>query len=192
MKKELLYMLGLGVVLLGACDTIDQQKEKDMAVSSVGSSTDNAKKSEKFVKDAYRNNLKLIEIGKLGQKNASGAEVKAFADKLVEHHTRMNEELLEIAGDLSIEQPKGSERKIPDIGALEKEKAGNKFDKHFLKMAAKRHKKDLNLYENAGEELEQEQLRNYAISNIPAIQEHLDQAESLEASVKSDSDDANM
>jgi len=192
MKRKILYAFVLGAFLLSACDQVQQQNEKDTVISSVESSEAKTKNAEEFVREAYKNNLREIEIGKLGQKNARSAEVKAFADMLVEHHSRANEELLEIASSLSIDKPKGNEQKVPDIAALENRKAGEKFDKKFLKMAGKRHKKDLDLYESAAKDLDQEELKNYARNNVPVIQEHLNQAETLEASVKSDSEDSGM
>lgn len=192
MKKNVLYAFVLGALLLNSCDQVQQNNEKDTAISSVGSSEAKTKNAEDFVKEAYKNNLREIEIGKLGQKNAQSVEVRAFADMLVEHHSQANEELLEIASSLSIEKPKGEEQKVPDIAGLENKKAGEKFDKKFLKMAGKRHKKDLELYESAAKDLDQEALKNYAKNNVPVIQEHLNQAEALEASVKEDSDNSGM
>ena len=52
---------------------------------------------QKFVEEAAHGGMAEVEAGKLAQKQASQASVKAFAEHMVTDHTRANDQLKQIA-----------------------------------------------------------------------------------------------
>src|SRR5579863_9201352 len=52
---------------------------------------------EKFVRGAAEGGMAEIELGKLAQERGQSEEVKKFGQRMVEDHTKANEELKQIA-----------------------------------------------------------------------------------------------
>jgi putative membrane protein len=63
---------------------------------------------------------------------------------------------------------------------------GVKFDQTYAKNMVKDHKKDLKEFQNAAKGLQDPELRNFAESAVPILQEHLTMAQNMETTVKSE------
>src|SRR6202011_3900824 len=58
-----------------------------------------------FVKEAATGGMAEVELSKIAQKSEN-ADVKRFADRMVEDHTKANELLTSIATELGVQMPK--------------------------------------------------------------------------------------
>ena len=69
---------------------------------------------KKFVKDAAIGGLTEVELGKLAAQKGSSDAVKQFGQKLVDDHTKANDELKQVASAENIQAGRGvrSDRRI--------------------------------------------------------------------------------
>src|SRR3569832_1564497 len=84
----------------GSSSTQDSSKAASSAGSSQLSSTD-----QNFVKKAAQGGMAEVELGKLATQKASSDDVKKFGQRMVDDHTKANDQLKQIAGSKGISLP---------------------------------------------------------------------------------------
>lgn len=135
---------------------------------------------QKFVKMAAQSGMAEVKVAELGSKKAENADVKAFAETLIKHHTAVNTELKDFAAkkgvELSASAPADSADKVQ---GLEKE-SGKKFDKEFLQGLISSHKKSIKNFENASADSKDGELKAWVDKTLPTLKSHLEQAQALE------------
>lgn len=145
-----------------------------------------ARADRKFVEKAAESGMYEVQIAQLAAAKATDASVKSFASMLVDHHTKANNELVQLANARKVELPAAPRRALRrDIEKLAKKK-GAEFDREFVrKVGIKAHEKDIKLFEKAGRNLEDAELKAFAIRTLPVLRDHLAQAQRLPQSGKS-------
>ena len=122
-----------------------------------------------------------VQAGQLASTKASDPQVKTFAETLVKDHTAANDELIKLANSKHVELPPGpshGERK--DIDKLGKQ-SGAAFDKEFVSMGVKDHRKDVKDFEKASGKAKDPELKAWIDKTLPKLREHLAMAEKLRA-----------
>ena len=152
-----------------------------------------ARADRRFIVDAAGSGMFEVEAAKLAVTRASNPQVKSFANMLVEHHTRANDELTKIANakrvELSAAPPKGRRTDIEQLG----EKKGAEFDREFVRnVGIKAHEKDIKLFEKASKEAKDPEIKAFATKTLPQLKEHLAQAQKLPQAGKGGKDDASQ
>jgi predicted outer membrane protein len=65
------------------------------------------REDQRFIKEAGAGGLAEVELSKIAQKSGN-PEVKNFADRMVQDHSKANQELVTIASSLGADVPKGA------------------------------------------------------------------------------------
>jgi putative membrane protein len=133
-----------------------------------------------FVKMAASSGMHEVEISKLATTKARNDEVKKFAQKLVEDHTKANEGLKEAAKAANLPVP---EKMLADHQkAVDrfKEYKGTNFDADFVKHAVTSHEKSVVLFGRAAKEAKNERIKAFAEKTLPVIKEHLEMAKKIQ------------
>jgi len=141
------------------------------------------KSDEQFMMKAAQGGLMEVEVARLAQEKASSSEVKEFARKLEQDHTKANDQLKQLAAQKNVQLP-------TDIGPHKamvdklRNASGDQFDKAFLKMQTQHHKKDISEFEKEGNRGMDSDVKALASSTLPTLQEHLRQAQELQGSTR--------
>ena len=139
---------------------------------------------KKFAKDAALGGITEVELGKLATQKASSDAVKQFGQKLVDDHTKANSQLKEIAGKENIDIPDSLDAKHQSrIDKLSK-LSGPAFDKAFIKDAVKDHEHDVSEFQSEAQAGSDPNIKQFASSTLPALQEHLTMAKNLNKTEK--------
>ena len=165
MKIKTLITLGLAIALSALGQNIFAADAKEA----------NASASEKaFMKKAADGGMTEVELGKLAADKGGSQEVKDFGDKMVKDHTKIGDNLKEIAGKLDVTLPeKVSEKhqaKIDKLGKM----SGAAFDKTYVNEMVMAHEKDIAAFEKAGKEAKNEDLKKFIDDSVPTMKEHLE------------------
>jgi putative membrane protein len=144
-----------------------------------------ARGDRKFVQKAAESGMFEVQIAQLAATKATDPQVKSFASMLVDHHTKANNELVQLANAKKVElpaaPPRGMRRDIEKLG----KKSGAEFDRDFVRnVGIKAHEKDIKLFEKASKDLKDAELKAFATKTLPVLQEHLAQAQKLPQSGK--------
>lgn len=192
-------------------------KDKDKGAPGAASTTQAGKagtlssSDERFIKDACKGGHIEAEMGKLGVQKAQNPQVKQFAQKLADDHSKANAELKQLASSKGITLPEpperiaGTDESADRTQVRDKEDAdpsrarehaefkrewqklesasGAEFDRQFVSMAVKCHEKGVKEFEKASQGTGDAEVKAYAAKTLPTLQEHLRTAQSLQSQV---------
>jgi putative membrane protein len=159
-----------------------------MGVSTVRAADENrgqlASSDYKFAVEATRANTEEITLGQLASQKASNPSVQKFAQRMVQDHTKANQQLAQIisqkAATLPTTTTSSEERETDRLNKL----SGVDFDKAYIERMVKDHKKDVKEFQKAADGAKDPDIKAFAQNTLPTLQEHLQMAENAEAEVK--------
>jgi putative membrane protein len=127
----------------------------------------------KFAMEAAMGGLMEVELGKLAASKGASDEVRQFGQRMVDDHSKANAELMQLASAKGMTLPTAPDAKhqaeLRKLSAL----TGEKFDKEYVKMMLKDHRKDVAAFEKeAGGGMDAD-LKAFAASTLPTLREHL-------------------
>ncbi|MEH6564317.1 MAG: DUF4142 domain-containing protein [Halopseudomonas sp.] len=132
---------------------------------------------ESFFEEATANNLAEIQGAKAALKEGS-PEIREFAQKMLDDHTALNEELKTLAKKMEIEV--SSDPGLIDQGkqwVLER-RDGESFDAAYLNSQIAEHQQTIELFNRAQKTRDQE-VSALAEKTLPKLKEHLEMAKEL-------------
>ena len=141
-------------------------------------------KDVEFASSVTNNALNKVNTGKMALEKSTNSRVKNFATMLVNDHTKLGDELDEIAKDKKITLPALSgmaEMHQADRLAM---KQGNDFDKAYLDAMILDEKKALNICENGAKTCKDASLKAFAAKSTPVLKMHLDSAQAVRSSLQ--------
>ena len=154
-----------------------------LAASTVTFAASDKISAADFVKKAGAANAAEVQMGELGAKKATDAEVKAFAQKMVADHSKANTALTTLAKTKSLEVP--TEPSLIHKGLHEKfklQKADKDFDHDFMQQMVRDHESAVELFQTASNDTTLDpDLRAWAKKTLPTLEQHLADARKLEA-----------
>jgi putative membrane protein len=146
-----------------------------------------SRSDRKFIQQAAEGGMFEVQAAQLAASKATDPGVKSFASKLVGDHTQANNELVQLANAKKVElpaaPPRGKRREVEKLGKM----TGKDFDQHFVReVGIKDHEKDIKDFEKAGEKVKDADLKAWVQKTLPHLREHLQMAQKLPESGKSD------
>jgi len=177
----------ISALMLGAIMGMSFKEEAPLttSVALVSSISDvNAMSPEQFVHKAYGGNMAEVQMAELAKKKASNKEVKEFAEMMIKDHSKANSELKSIASQKNFKLPESSPMEMKAKMKELEGKTGSAFDTHYMNMMVKEHQKDVEMYQKAAKEINDNVLKNYITNTLTIIQGHLDKAEKISKSLE--------
>ena len=147
--------------------------------SAATSTGDNA-----FMMKAAQGGMAEVELGQLAAQKAQNADVKKFAQKMVEDHSNANTELKTLATKKGMTLP-------PDVGAkhkatMDKLKAlsGAEFDKAYVAAMVEDHKEDVADFEKQATSATDADVKAFAAKTLPTLKTHLEMIQGIQGKMK--------
>lgn len=151
--------------------------------SAVAAAADDKITAEEFAKKAGAAGNAEVEMGKLGVQKATDPDVKAFAQKMVADHTKANKELMAAAKGKNLEVPADAD--MMHKGMMEKfehQKADTDFNHDYMEQMVRDHKKVIEVFQSAANDTTLDpEMRALAKKTLPTLQQHLADAQKIEA-----------
>lgn len=132
-----------------------------------------------FIQKAARGNLEEIQTAHIALQRAQDPQVRAFANTLIQDHMQANNQLQQIANAKGVEFPNSITTGEEHANQRLQNKSGADFDRAVVDHWVKDHKKDIKEYDSEAKHAKDPQLKQYAISTLPTLQDHLSRAQSL-------------
>jgi putative membrane protein len=156
--------------------SMDQQQQQQTGTSGMntGPAVDKA-----FVKKALEGNIAEIEMGKLALQKSNDDQVKQFAQRMVDDHGKMLDELKPVAEQMGVKVPEGPSK--GQMKSMDKMKAlsGDAFDQAYIKDMVKDHKGDDNDFKMEAQSTQSPQLKQMVMQSDQTIESHLQQIQQL-------------
>ncbi|HEX8151237.1 MAG TPA: DUF4142 domain-containing protein [Pyrinomonadaceae bacterium] len=127
----------------------------------------------KFAMEAAMGGMMEVELGKVAASKGASDEVRQFGQRMVDDHSKANAELTQIASGKGMTLPTAPDAKhqaeMRKLSAL----SGEKFDREYVKMMLKDHRKDVPAFEKEANGGTDAELKAFAASTLPTLREHL-------------------
>ena len=154
------------------------------AVSANDNGHDSVKKTGKkmssssFVTEAARGGMAEVELGKLALVRAQDPDIREFAQRMVDDHSRANAELKQLAQSKNWKLPTGLTTKQQMTYNSLHDKAGTDFDREYAKLMMKDHDHDVKMFEKYSEHGADADLKSFASNTLPTLRDHQEMARS--------------
>jgi len=136
-----------------------------------------------FVREAAIGGLAEVELGQLAAQKASSADVKQFAQRMVTDHGKANTELKSLAQKKNITVPTELDAKHKQTIEKLSKLSGPAFDRAYMDEMRKDHKKDVSEFKQQSMKGSDPELKAWAATILPTLQEHMQMAERTHSAV---------
>ena len=136
-----------------------------------------AEPDKKFIMNAAAGGLYEVEAGKLATQKASSEDVKKFGQRMVDDHSKANDELMQLANTKGVTPPKEIDKKHK--GELDKLSKASNFDKTYMEMMVKDHEKDVSEFRKEAKDGKDPDVKAWAAKTVPTLEEHLNMAKGM-------------
>ena len=137
-----------------------------------------------FVTKAAVGGMAEVELGKLAQQKAASDQVKQFGSHMVDDHTKVNDELKQIAGAKNVALPTSLDAKHQAAMAKLQKLSGASFDRAYMAEMQKDHKETIALFERESRSGKDADLKGFATKTLPNLKDHLKMVQETTASMK--------
>jgi putative membrane protein len=182
MINKTLYATMLALPLLSAAPALAQTASPTTpltpgATAPAGTTTtatpaDLSAADKRFIQNAAVGGMAEVQVAQLAEQKTQNPTVKAFAEKMVNDHTPNNEQLVKLAESKGVTPPTEldamHQRQMTKLESL----SGRKFDTTYLKGQEKDHAMMLKTFEAEAKNGHDPDLKQFAQTTIPVIEEH--------------------
>jgi putative membrane protein len=136
---------------------------------------------KKFVMDAAVGGMEEVTLGQLAAQKATDPDVKNFGQKMVDDHSKANDQLKQVASQKGITVPSSlPASKQKDVDKLSK-LSGAAFDKAYVSMMVQDHKKDVAEFQKESKNGKDTDIKGFAANTLPTLQDHLKMIQDISA-----------
>lgn len=179
----------LAVLLAGSCTLLATASLAQETANPAGMSPDTPGKEmaqpapegsntqdKLFVRQASLGGRAEVELGTLAQKKATNDSVKKFADRMVEVHSKSNQQLQRAGRGLNADLPKDLDPEHQAIRNELQKATGQTFDLAYISAQIQDHQRTANLLQWHISTGQNEALKKYSMETLPEVMEHLENA----------------
>ena len=138
-----------------------------------------------FVKKAISGNYNEINASKMALQKSQNDQVKQFAQKMIDDHQKMLDDLHTLAGQENVkfkDEPTSEGKKMAaKLNGL----SGAEFDKAYVAGMVKDHKEDVRDFQAEISSGKDQPTKDAAQKSLPVIQDHLQMIQGIQQSMKS-------
>jgi putative membrane protein len=156
-----------------------QSSNEKMASANSGTSAKLAPADRQFIKKAAEGGLAEVELGKLATEKAESPEVKQFGQRMVDDHTKANDQLKQVASEKGVAVPEKLSAKDAATKARLEKLSGKAFDRAYMRDMVTDHTKDVSEFRMESKNAKDPDVKNFASQTLPTLQDHLKEAKSI-------------
>ena len=152
----------------------------DQSATMTQTSDPSSKMMDKaFVRKALQGGMAEVEMGKLAATKGSSEDVKQFGQKMVDDHTKLGDQMKQIAGQMNVNVPESLVKKDKAEVAKLNVLNGDAFDKAYIKQMVKDHKQDERDFKEEARNATDPNLKEAAMQGSQVIEQHLQMIEQI-------------
>ena len=171
-------LLALAPAFAQTSTTTTDKKTTHHAATSTGTAASGLSSADrKFITSAAQGGLLEVELGKIAAQKASNADVKTFGQRMVDDHSKANDQLKQLATQKGVTlSDKLSPAKQKDVDKYNK-LSGAAFDRSYISHMVADHKKDVAEFQKESKSGKDTDLKSWASTTLPTLQDHLKMAQ---------------
>jgi|SRR5215472_5532767 len=141
---------------------------------------------QKFLHKAAEGGIAQVEFGKLAEQNAQSQDVKDFGKRMVDDHSRANDELQQIAAQQGATLPSGLSSSDNTTKEHLSKMKGDSFDKAYMRHMVVDHETDVSGFKQEARGGSDPQLKDWATKTLPTLEQNLQLAQHVDSKVKTE------
>jgi putative membrane protein len=183
-----------GVVLLGGAMAMGQNRPMGSQTQQPSNTTQNndmnsqeqqqinsegAMQDREFVHDALQGGMAEVQLGQLAVQKGSSADVKQFGQKMVDDHTKLGDQMKQVAQQMGVKEPKDLSKKDRELIAKLQGLSGAQFDDAYIEAMVKNHKKTVSDFKQEAGNTQNSSLKQIVQQDGQIIDGHLQMIEQI-------------
>ena len=175
---KIAHVAAVGVILLVVAVMIGVAgQNSNQSGGQAGGTVSSA--DRKFAMTAAMDGMTEVELGRLAAERGASDGVKQFGQRMVDDHSKANDELKQWAATAGVMLPTALDAKHQAMVAKMSGLSGAAFDKAYAQAMVKDHTKAVQLFQREADRGMDAGLKTFASSKLPTLREHLEMARSL-------------
>ncbi|MEP7155259.1 MAG: DUF4142 domain-containing protein [Betaproteobacteria bacterium] len=136
---------------------------------------------KKFVMEASQAGNAEVDAGNMALRKASSAEVKAFAQKMVDDHSKAGNDLTSAANKAGLTPSKDTPPAYKSVASNLAALNGKAFDKAYVNQQLDEHRKAVALFKEESAKGGNLDLKEFATRTLPTLEMHLKHVEGVKS-----------
>ena len=137
-----------------------------------------------FILEAAQGGMGEVELGKVAAQQGGTAEVKQFGQRMVDDHSKGDDELKAIAQQRGITLPSSLDSKDQALVNRLSKLQGTSFDRSYIRNMVSDHKQDVAAFRRESTSGKDPEVKAWATKMLPMLEEHLKMAEAANKTSK--------
>jgi putative membrane protein len=163
--------------------TASRPEQHPDAAKSSPKAAGKAMSDQQFVMNVAKDGMAEVELGKLAADKASSADVKKFAQKMVDDHSKANDELKTLAQNKNITLPAAPDAAHKAHVDRMSKLSGEAFDRAYMQDMVKDHQKAVQAFRMESQSGKDADVKAWAAKTLPTLEEHLKMAQDANKAV---------
>jgi putative membrane protein len=132
-----------------------------------------------FVKNALQGGIAEVQLGQLTLQKSNNDQVKQFAQKMIDDHTKLGDQMKPVAQQIGVAVPTEPSKKDKATMAKLQALSGPAYDQAYIKDMVKDHKQDLSEFQAEDSSGQDPAVKDAATQGSQVISQHLQMAQQL-------------
>jgi len=132
-----------------------------------------------FVRSMMESDVAEVQLGQLALEKSQSDDVKQFGQKMVDIRKQLDNQLMPLAKQLSVSQPKGPAKKDKELIAKLGTLSGPQFDEEYIRAVVVGHRKDVKNFKSEAQSAQDPNVQQAAKQDAPVIEQHLQAIEQI-------------
>ncbi|MDQ6789010.1 MAG: DUF4142 domain-containing protein [Acidobacteriota bacterium] len=149
----------------------------------MNNTTEISSEDKEFMHKAAHAGHAEIKAGQMALSKTSSADVKKFAQRMIDDHTKAGDKLKELAASKNVTLPTEpsdeQKKKADELSKLSDEK----FDAEYMDAQVSDHKKVIGFFGDETDDGADSDVIDFATNTLPTLKSHLEMAESINANL---------
>jgi putative membrane protein len=133
-----------------------------------------------FMIQAAQGGMAEVKMGQLAVQKASSDSVKQFGQRMIDEHTQVNNQLMQLAAQKGVNLPQDANSQQKAMMRQLEKLSGKRFDSTYIRQAGvAAHKQQAALFQREIDRGQDQDVKAFASSVLPAVKDHLQMATSI-------------
>jgi len=174
LSRNLLLASAVSLLLSGATFA-----QSSMAPDTSSTNGGVSAADRQFMDKAAQGGMAEVELGQLAEQNGQSADVKSFGKRMVDDHTKANDQLKQLASQKDVTLPTNLDAKDQATKDRLSKLQGAAFDKAYMHDMVTDHRKDVAEFKHESMAAKDPAVKNFASTTLPTLESHLQEAEKI-------------
>jgi putative membrane protein len=183
MHRTMIFVTLIAIVCMAGCTPVDNTNTSNLNTNNSNRAaaasptttpvTAQARRDDRaFAMEVSQNAMAEIALARLAARNAQSADVKRFAQRVITDHTKVGNELKQIAASKGITLPADTtdaqKATVSRLTALK----GAEFDLEFMTLMGESHDKSVTAFQEVARNGTDPEIKAFAAKTLPTLEQH--------------------